>query len=79
MHNCIIFNARIGAKKLTSNAKTADQVRRDFRHNGIKIKDFAVQKGFKPIQVYRVLNGTIKAVRGKGHEIAVALGMKVPE
>lgn len=55
---------------------TPKQVKENFRRKGKTIKQFAQENGFSQVQVYRVLNGTIKATRGKGHEIAVALGLK---
>lgn len=57
-------------------AKTSEQVKQDLRQAGKTIKQFAQERGFPEVQVYRVMNGTIKATRGRGHEIAVALGLK---
>lgn len=55
---------------------TPEQVKKIFRDQGKTIKEFAAERNFPEMQVYRVLNGTIKATRGRGHEIAVALGLK---
>lgn len=55
---------------------TPEQVKRNFRREGKTLKQFAEERGFPQDQVYRVMNGTIKATRGRGHEIAVALGLK---
>lgn len=55
---------------------TPEQVKKSFREQGKTIKDFAAERNFPEMQVYRVLNGTIKGTRGRGHQIAVALGLK---
>ncbi|MGB7650892.1 MAG: DNA-binding protein [Gallionella sp.] len=55
---------------------TADQVKAKFKRDGITITQWAQQNGFGRHYVYLVLNGQVKAQWGKGHEIAVALGMK---
>ena len=49
---------------------------RNFFHPGITVKDWAHAHGFRPYEVYRVLNGQSKARYGRAHEIAVKLGMK---
>lgn len=59
-------------------ALTPQQVKRRFREQGKTFRQFAQENGFDEVQVYRVMNGTIKGVRGRGHEIAVALGLKDP-
>ncbi len=54
-----------------------DEVKeRNFLRPGITVKDWAHARGFRPYEVYRVLNGQLKARYGRAHEIAVALGMK---
>ncbi|MBS3954072.1 MAG: DNA-binding protein [Methylomicrobium sp.] len=57
-------------------ALTPEQVKNKFREEGKTIKEFARENQFPEMQVYRVMNGTIKGTRGRGHEIAVALGLK---
>lgn len=57
-------------------AQTPEQIKKRLREQGITTKQFAASHGYDVVQVYRVLNGTIKATRGKGHQIAVAIGMK---
>lgn len=57
-------------------ALTAAQIKQKFREEGKTFKGFAEQHNFPEVQVYRVMNGTIKATRGRGHQIAVALGLK---
>ncbi|UQY32632.1 DNA-binding protein [Pseudomonas fulva] len=60
-------------------ALTPDQVKQRFRQRGITITQWADQHGYKRNAVYRVLNGFDKANYGKAHDIAVALGLKLPE
>ena len=55
---------------------TADQVKEKFLREGVTFSDWAEKHGFSRQTVYLVLNGQHKARRGKGHEIAVALGLK---
>ena len=55
---------------------TADQVKAKFKREGRTITQWAKERGYNRHTVYLVLNGQIKALYGKGHEIAVALGMK---
>lgn len=59
-------------------AQTPEQVKKRLRNEGKTLKQFADEYGFPPMQVYRVMNGTIKGTFGRGHEIAVALGLKNP-
>ncbi|AWS65285.1 DNA-binding protein [Escherichia coli] len=55
---------------------TADQVKAHFRRNGITFTQWAKQNNYTRAEVYRVLNGQVKANYGKAHEIAVKLGLK---
>jgi len=57
-------------------ALTPEQVKDKFRNEGKTFRAFAHEHGFPEMQVYRVMNGTIKGTRGRGHKIAVALGLK---
>lgn len=56
--------------------KTPDQVKATLLASGITISEWARTKGFTPRDVSLVLNGQIKGRYGKGHKIAVALGIK---
>lgn len=56
--------------------KTAEQVKAQFRREGKTFKDFATENGYPYGEVVRVVNGINKARRGRGHEIAVRLGLK---
>ncbi|PTS85507.1 DNA-binding protein [Pseudomonas sp. HMWF032] len=60
-------------------ALTATQVKERFRQRGKTITAWAVENGYTRNEVYRVLNGQAKANYGKAHDIAVALGLKVPD
>ncbi len=48
----------------------------EFFQDGKTVADWARQHNFVPSQVYAVLSGKNKARFGRGHEIAVALGLK---
>lgn len=56
--------------------KTSDQVKKEFEATGKTISSWAEEHGFAPQEVYKVLNGQAKCKRGKGHDIAVRLGLK---
>lgn len=56
--------------------QTADQIKAKFRADGVTIVSWAAERGYKYHDVINVLAGVKKGVRGKAHEIAVALGMK---
>ena len=60
-------------------ALTAEQVKDRFRCAGKTFTEWAVENGYSRNEVYRVLNGQAKANYGKAHDIAVALGLKVPD
>ena len=55
---------------------TADQVRSKFKREGRTVKGWAAENGYDANRVYRVLGGFEKCQYGKGHEIAVKLGLK---
>lgn len=59
-------------------AITSKQVKEKLAQQGKTQKEWALERGYTPESVTRVLNGTCKARRGKGHDIAVALGLKDP-
>lgn len=60
-------------------ALTPDQVRQRLRQRGQTITQWAKRHGYDRKAVYRVMTGVDKAHYGRAHEIAVALGLKVPE
>lgn len=55
---------------------TADQVKTQLKTAGITITAWAEGRGYKRRDVYRVLNGQVKANFGRAHQIAVELGLK---
>lgn len=55
---------------------SADELKEKFRENGITFADWAAENGYTRQEVYRVVNGLVKARYGKAHEIAVKLGLK---
>lgn len=56
--------------------KTPDQVKEHFDSKGETVSSWALSNGFEPQDVYKVLNGQAKCKRGKGHQIAILLGLK---
>lgn len=58
---------------------TPQQVKSALRRQGKTITTWAEERGYPRTAVYRVLNGIDKAHFGRAHEIAVALGIKVPD
>jgi len=56
--------------------KTPEQVRSQLERSGISVSDWARTNGFHPSLVFEVLEGRVKARRGKSHNIAVLLGLK---
>lgn len=60
-------------------ALTPEQVKQQFRTRGLTLTQWATENGYGRDAVYRVLNGKDKAHFGRAHEIAVALGLKVPD
>lgn len=58
-------------------ALTKAQVKKNLHEQGKTLKQFAIEHNFEPNDVYRVMAGSRKGLYGKGHEIAVALGLKI--
>lgn len=56
--------------------KTPDQIKAEFLAAGITVSGWARDRGYTPREVSLVLNGQVKGRYGKGHEIAVKLGLK---
>lgn len=54
----------------------AEKVKQRFRDKGQTIKSWCDERGYNPTYVSRILNGSVKAHRGKAHRIAVELGLK---
>lgn len=57
---------------------TADQVREQFKARGETITAWAARHGYPRRDVYNVIAGVSKGWWGRTHEIAIALGMKLP-
>ena len=55
---------------------TPDDFRKELRKEGKTLKKWAEERNFDPQYCSRVLNGMVKGSRGKGHEIAVKMGIK---
>lgn len=56
---------------------TGEAAKRKLREQGKTIKQWAEENGYPYVLVSRVIRGVQKANYGKGHEVAVALGMKI--
>ncbi|WP_290008316.1 DNA-binding protein [Acinetobacter pittii] len=59
-----------------SEALTPEQVKKNLRAQGKTLKQVALENNLEPSDVYKVMNGSRKGLYGKGHEIAVLLGLK---
>ena len=55
---------------------TPQQVRERMRREGKTLRQWALDNGFKPHNVYRVMGGIDKGYYGTAHEIATKLGLK---
>ncbi|MFV5413876.1 DNA-binding protein [Acinetobacter baumannii] len=55
---------------------TKEQVKKNLRAQGKTLVQWAQENNFEINDVYRVIGGSRKGHYGKGHEIAVALGLK---
>jgi gp16 family phage-associated protein len=58
---------------------TPEQVKQRLKSRGMTISGWARENGHKPRHVMLVLNGIHKGAYGEAHDIAVKLGLKVPE
>lgn len=58
-------------------SKTPFDIKRGLQARGITIETWAKENGFPSYAVRAVLSGKNKALYGRGHEIAVRLGIKV--
>ena len=61
---------------MTNNLMSPQQAKAALVRKGMSAADLARQKNFSLHLVYAVLSGRSKALRGEGHRIAVALGIK---
>lgn len=53
-----------------------EQLKQQYKREGKSFAQWARDNGYSYHDVIRVLNGFSKAQRGRGHEIAVKLGLK---
>lgn len=60
----------------TNTPKTPEDVRREFVEAGVSVAGWARANGFSRDTVIDVLRGQSAGLRGQGHEVAVALGLK---
>ena len=58
--------------------KTAEQVKAQLNAQGLTVKQWAIANNYPVPEVYKILSGERKGLYGRGHEIAVKLGLKVP-
>lgn len=58
---------------------SGEQAKARLRSQGITTTQWAEARGYSRREVYRVLNGQLKANFGTAHKIAIELGMKIPE
>jgi gp16 family phage-associated protein len=56
--------------------KTGEQVKQEYKAQGIPLSSVAKQQGWRSQDVYKVLNGQYKGNFGLAHDIAVFFGMK---
>lgn len=56
--------------------KSLKQVKTDFELRGEAISDWAEREGFDKRNVYAVISGRNRGIRGESHKIAVRLGLK---
>ena len=57
-------------------ALSPEELKKQFKQNGITFSAWARDHGYRPQEVIRVVNGFSKANYGKGFEIAKKLGLK---
>ena len=60
----------------TNRQQAADEFRKSLIDQGITLKEWAEARNYNPEYCSRVLTGLVKGTRGKGHDIAVAMGIK---
>ena len=57
-------------------ALTVDKLKENFEREGKTLAQWARENGYQPRDVWLVVGGQRKGRYGKGHEIAVKLGLK---
>ena len=61
---------------MSDRLRTAKEARTWFYDQGISLTDWARDHGYPRQAVYAVLSGRSRCTRGRGHQIAIDLGMK---
>jgi gp16 family phage-associated protein len=69
------FSEMAGPQKTLITAQQLEDLKMQFLVKGIAVSDWARQNNFPQGLVYSVINGQVKARRGKAHAIAVQLGL----
>lgn len=59
--------------------RTAADARAELQRQGVSVTQWAIANGYSPNNVFDVLGGRKKCIRGQSHDIAVKLGMKAGE
>lgn len=60
----------------STETQTPNQFRKSLIDQGLTLKEWAEARDYNPEYCSRVLTGLVKGTRGKGHDIAVAMGIK---
>ncbi len=61
---------------ITVKPMTPADAKAEFRAQGMSIRAWAVGHGYSTSLVYGLLSGRIVGLRGRAHEVAIALGLK---
>lgn len=69
---------QIGATLYKIDAIQLQKIRDGFIARGETVADWARRNEFRVPMVYAVLAGRQKCLRGEGHRVAIALGLKLP-
>jgi gp16 family phage-associated protein len=56
--------------------QSLEQTKQWFVDHGVSVAGWAKAHGFRPQEVYALLNGKTRGLRGSSHRVAVALGVK---
>lgn len=56
---------------------TVKEFKKSLIDQGITLKQWATKRNYDANYCSRVLNGMVKGNRGKGHDIKVAMGLKI--
>lgn len=65
-------------KPSTPKALTAEEAKAALYQKGVTLKQWAEANNYPIAEVYKIMSGERKGLYGRGHEIAVKLGLKVP-